>query len=192
MRHGWYRMSKPLQREDRLMNILICYASTEGQTRKVARFCATQFIARGHSVEVIAAEDADELSLEVFDAAILAGSVHGGRIQSELATFAAAHAKGLNAMLTLYLQVSLAAAGHDASDLADLERIATGFCDDAGWRPGATHHIAGAFRFTQYDFFKSWAMRWIAAQKGEDVDTKHDTEYTDWAALSELLGDWPA
>lgn len=174
-----------------MARILICYASTEGQTRKIARFCADRLFALGHSIEMLAA-DADTTDLASFDAAILAGSVHVGKIQKPLADFAAAHALALNGMATLFLQVSLAAAGDDAAEQAELDRIARDFGAAAGWRPGAVHQIAGAFRFTGYDFLKSWAMRYIAARKGQNVDPHADTEYTDWAALSALLGEWSA
>lgn len=174
------------------MKILICYATTEGQTRKICRFCADRLIAAGHSVELLPATEAEGLDLAQFDAAILAGSVHLGKLQPELADFATTQAQALNRMPTLLLQVSLAAAGTDPEDRADLDRIAALFCDAAGWRPGALHHVAGAFRFTRYDFFKSWAMRYIAAQKGQTVDPQADREYTDWAALEALLLGWPA
>jgi len=172
--------------------ILICYASTEGQTRKIARFCADQLFALGHAVEMLPAEEALDVELPGFDAAILAGSVHGGMVQTALTDFAAAHAPVLNRMLTLYLQVSLSAAGDDPVEWAEIDRIARRVCEQAGWRPGAVHQIAGAFRFTRYDFFKSWAMRYIAARKGEEVDPRSDKEYTDWAALSALVRDWAA
>lgn len=172
------------------MNILICYATTEGQTRKICRFCADQLFALGHSVELLNAADAGDLELAGFDAAILAGSVHGGRIQPALAEVAKAHAAALNGLPTLYLQVSLSAAGTDPQEHADLDRIADEFCAAAAWSPGAVHHIAGAFRFAQYDFFKSWAMRYIAAQKEQEVDPHADLEYTDWPALSALMQNW--
>lgn len=174
------------------MNILICYTSTEGQTRRICRFCADQLFALGHSVEMLIAGDADPMELAGFDAAILAGSVHVGKLQAELGTFVRTHATKLNAMPTMFLVVSLAAAGKDEEERADLVRIADEFCEDTGWKPGATHHVAGAFRFTQYDFFKSWAMRWIAAQYGETVDPKVDREFTDWAALAGIMKSWPA
>jgi len=170
------------------VKILICYASTEGQTRKIARFCADRLFDLGHAVELLPATDATDLP--DCDAAILAGSVHVGRLQEALAEVATAHADRLNACPTLLLQVSLAAAGDDAEDRADLERIAGEFVRATGWTPGAVHHVAGAFRFTEYDFFKSWAMRWIAARKGQQVDPARDREYTDWAALDALMRDW--
>ena len=174
------------------MRILLCYASTEGQTRKICRFCAEHLVARGDSVEMLPVEEAGEIDLAPFDAAILAGSVHVGRLQAGLAEFAAAHAEALNGLPTLFLVVSLAIAGDDPKDRAELDRIAADFADKAGWTPGQVAHVAGAFRFTEYDFFKSLAMRWIARQKGQDVDPHSDTEYTDWAALADLIKGWPA
>lgn len=172
------------------MNILIVFATTEGQTRKIAQFCASHCIAQGHSALVIRAEDAEDLALAPFDAAILAGSVHMGQVQQTLADFAKAHANGLNGMVSLFLQVSLAVAGGDAEEKADLDHISERFCQTAGWTPTRTLQVAGAFRFGEYDFFKRWAMRWIAAQKGEVVDPHGDTEYTDWPQLSVDLTDW--
>ncbi|AXI55390.1 protoporphyrinogen oxidase [Sulfitobacter sp. JL08] len=137
--------------------ILIVYASTEGQTRKIARYCADRLMAMGHSVEMLRAADDDGGTLGQADAVILAGSVHMGRLQKEL---------------------------------ADLDRIAAEFCDKAGLRPLSIHQVAGAFRFTQYDFFKSWAMRYIAAKMDQDVDPHADREYTDWAKLADIVKDF--
>jgi menaquinone-dependent protoporphyrinogen oxidase len=83
----------------------------------------------------------------------------------------------------MFLSVSLAVASGEAKDLAELDRICGRFFDETGWRPDQVLHVAGAFRFTQYDFFKSLAMRWIAHRQGQDIDPTKDREYTDWQAL---------
>lgn len=173
------------------MRILICYATTEGQTRKICRFCADQLVAHGESVEMLPAAEAAEIDLAPFDAAILAGSVHVGRLQPVLAEFAEEHAGALNRMPTLLVMVSLAIAGEDAGDRAELDRIAESFAQETGWHPARVEHVAGAFRFTEYDFFRSLAMRWIAWRKGQQVDPHEDREYTDWAALAARLKGWP-
>lgn len=174
------------------MRIAIIYATTDGQTRKIARFAADHLTDSGHSVELLPAVDAADLDLGRFEAAILAGSVHMGEFQPALAAFARSHAAALARIRTLFLPVSLSAAGTDAKDLQGLREVVATFETDTGWTPGRTEHVAGAFRFTQYDFFRAWAMRWIAVQKGETVDPHADKEYTDWAALSALLADWLA
>jgi menaquinone-dependent protoporphyrinogen oxidase len=93
---------------------------------------------------------------------------------------------------TLFLSVSLSAAGKDAGDWEGLGVCVERFVRETGWTPARVEHVAGAFRFSEYDFFKSWAMRWIAAERDDEVKAGEDKEYTDWEALGALLKDWTA
>ena len=175
-----------------IMKILIAYATTEGQTRRICQACADNLIGAGHSVEVLQVSGEDDIDIARFDAAILAASLHMHHYQKEMAQFVATHAEALAHLPTLFLSVSLAIVGGDPDELADLEGIAHRFFEDTGWHPRRVEQIAGAFRFTQYDFLKSWAMRWVASQKGQKVDPNSDTEYTDWDALEALVTHWAA
>ena len=49
------------------------------------------------------------------------------------------------------------------------------------------HDVAGAFRYTSYDFLKRWAMKYIAYRKGGPTDTSHDYELTDWDDLTRFV-----
>lgn len=168
------------------MDILVAYATTEGQTEKIARFCADHLRQLGHVPHLVHLQSGGE-DMPDCAAAILAASVHIGRYQPQIENFALRHALRLNAMPTLFLAVSLAAAGEDAEEWADLARIADGFQARTGWQAGEVAQVAGAFRFTKYDFFRRLAMRWIAHQKGQAVDPHGDREYTDWADLGARL-----
>ncbi len=172
------------------MNILIVYATTEGQTRKISRFAEDRLGEAGHSVTLAAAEEAIDISPTAFDASILAGSVHTGKFQIPLLLYAARHSTALNAMPTLFISVSLAAAGKDEAELADLDRIVSDLSQSTGWEPGQVAQVAGAFRFEEYDFFKYWAMRWIERQKDPEIKPGTDREYTDWEALAETVDTW--
>jgi len=174
------------------MKILIVYATTEGQTRKIARHAADHLADKGHAVELLPAEDAGEPDLARFDAALLAGSLHAGAYQASLRSFAKANAAGLGALKTLFLSVSLSAAGDNPDDHEGLEKCLEDFVAETGWTPARAHHVAGALRFTEYDFFRYWAMRWIASNRGQKVSGQEDVEFTDWAALESLLDDWAA
>ena len=173
------------------MNLLIAYATTDGQTRKIARFAADR-LAKGHSVELLNVEDAEGLNLARFDAAILAGSLHVGGYQKTLTRYASDNHAALATLPTLFLAVSLSAAGTDPEDWAGLRKCLAEFETDTGWTPGRVEHVAGAFKFSEYDFFRAWAMRRIADQKGETVEPGKDKEYTDWAALGQTLDTWIA
>ena len=171
---------------------LIAYATTDGQTRKIARFAADHLAASGHAVELLNLDDAEGLDLARFQAAILAGSLHAGGYQKALVHFATDQAAALALIPTLFLAVSLSAAGKDAGDWAGLRTCLAEFETMTGWTPGRVEHVAGAFRFSEYDFFRTWAMRRIADQKGEPVDPGKDKEYTDWPALAATLDGWVA
>jgi menaquinone-dependent protoporphyrinogen oxidase len=174
------------------MQILIAYATTDGQTRKIARFVADRLATGGHSVELLNVVDADGMDLGRFDGAILAGSLHVGGFQKSLRQFVKDSGAALAAMPTLFLAVSLSAAGNDPEDWAGLKDCLAEFEEDSGWIPGRVEHVAGAFRFSGYDFFRAWAMRRIADQKGEAVEPGQDKEYTDWAALTLAVDGWIA
>jgi menaquinone-dependent protoporphyrinogen oxidase len=172
------------------MFLLITYATTDGQTRKIARFAADRLVLQGHSVELLNVEDAEGLDLSRFDAAILAGSLHVGGYQKALSRFASQARAELALMPTLFLAVSLSAAGNDPEDWAGLRKCLADFETETGWTPGRVEHVAGAFKFSGYDFFRAWAMRRIADQKGEVVEAGTDKEYTDWTALGATLDAW--
>ena len=174
------------------MKILILYATTEGQTRKVARRVFDQLVAAGHAAEMISASDAADLTPVAFDAAILAASVHAGRYQQPFTDWATAQAAALARLPTLFLSVSLSAAGDDADDWDGLRNCVRAFEAETGWMPGRLEHVAGAFRFREYDFFRYWAMRWIASTKDETVHPGHDKEYTDWTKLGQAVDEWLA
>lgn len=172
------------------MKILMAYGTTDGQTQKIARFCADRLVDSGHSVELLNVSDAEQLNISRFDAAILAGSIHIGKYQKSLEAFVTENLPQLKQCDTLFLSVSLSAAGDDASDWAGLQHCIDTFTEATGWVPGRVEHIAGAFRFTTYDFFRHWAMRWIASSKDESVDPQKDKEYTDWNKLETMLLEW--
>jgi len=174
------------------MNILVGYATSEGQTRKIARFVSDHLNAQGHSVELLEVDGGDDPEIGRFDAVILAGSLHAGGYQRALVDFAKARAPALAQIDDLFLAVSLSAAGQDEDDWAGLNAALAKFQKSTGWTPDRIEHVAGAFRFTEYNVLERFFMRRIAAEKDPDIDTHGDTEYTDWAQLAETLDAWCA
>ena len=173
------------------MNILIVFGTTEGHTRKIAQFTADQIRTKFDATVIDSADPGiDDVKLHGFDGVIVAASLHVGRFQSSIEDFVRKRHQTLNGMRTLFLPVSLSAASKDDDDIKGLDRGLQQFGSETGWRPGQTHNVAGAFRFTQYDFFKRWGMKLIAYQKGVSTDTSHDLELTDWPALTRVIVDF--
>ena len=172
------------------MSILILYATTEGQTRKIARFCGRHLSERGLSTEILPLADATDIDLNAHDGVLVLASVHAGDYQPELGDFAQDYAAVLPLLPNAFLSVSLSAAGDDEDDWKGLEACVARMAEDTGWTPQEVVHVAGAFRFGEYNWLKTWAMRWIAAQKGVDASEGEDVEFTDWAALEAFLDRW--
>jgi len=174
------------------MKFLIIYASTEGHTRKIARFVADRLADAGHMAELLNAAEADDIDLARFDRAILAASVHLQHYQKSLTDFVAARTTALAAMPTLFLSISLTAAGHEDEDWQELDRIMADFTAATGWNPGQTAQIAGAYMPSRYDIFRRFVMRRIVAKKDPGADLDRDHDYTDWDALAELADGFAA
>ena len=162
------------------MKILLAYATTEGQTRKVAHFMADVWKEMGHEVSLIDVGD-EAHHLEDHDATVLGGSVHMGALQAALLSFVKTHHQAIHANHSALFTVSLSMAGPDEEAKEDVRRAAISLLEQADWQPKEVVHFAGALRYTEYDWFKRYVMRLITHRKGsEDLDTSKDYEYTDW------------
>ena len=167
------------------MKILIVYGTTEGQTRKIARYMEEHLQSKGHAVAISDASD-DPPSPDGFDVAILGGSLHMMKHQASLAHYAVAHAETLNRMPSVFFSVSLGVVTGDEHSLKEARRIADEFVHHAHWSPEHIELIAGALKYTQYDFFKRYMMKMISTRSGGSGDTSHDHEYTDWEQVAKF------
>jgi menaquinone-dependent protoporphyrinogen oxidase len=161
--------------------ILVAYATTEGHTRKVAEFIAERLRIRGHRVDLVDVATANALDVTAaYQAALLGGSVHQHKHQSALLHFVKSNRDWLSALPVALFSVSLAASMEGIDDRLEARRMADEFVEESGLKPRLTRCVAGALKYTQYDYFKKLIMRMIARQQGHSVDTSQDHEYTDW------------
>ncbi|HVS78054.1 MAG TPA: flavodoxin domain-containing protein [Steroidobacteraceae bacterium] len=174
------------------MKLLLVYGTTEGQTQKVAGFVADQLAKLGHQAKVVNAIEKIAATVDPrdFDAAIIAASLHAGHYQSAIIHFVSKNLAAINEHPNAFLSVSLAAAGEDEDDMLGLKQCLAKFTQQTGWTPRLTHHVAGAFRYTSYDFLKRWAMKYIAYRKGGPTDTSRDYELTDWEDLARFVSNF--
>jgi menaquinone-dependent protoporphyrinogen oxidase len=173
------------------MHVLIVYATTEGHTRDLAHFIKRTLTADGHSVVAEEAPlDGPYPDPSQYDAALVAGSLHIGRYQSNLVRLVRARHEELNAMPAGFVSVSLSAAGYNPDDWAGLDACLAAFEHESSWTPVAVHQAAGAIRYSQYDFFKRLVIKHIAAQRGQKTTTSHDYDMTDYDALARFCRDF--
>jgi menaquinone-dependent protoporphyrinogen oxidase len=75
---------------------------------------------------------------------------------------------------------------HDPKVDLELQSIVDRFLQSTSWRPLETKIVAGALKYTQYNFIKRWMMKRIVKKAKGDTDTTRDYEYTDWDDLRQF------
>lgn len=158
---------------------LVLYASSYGQTQKVARRIAERLRDDGVIAEAVDVSAAGSIDLDSYGPVIVGGSVLAGRHQRKLVAWMKAHATTLNARTTAVFSVSLSAAGD--------EETAQGYLDALLQRTGVTAAqtatFPGALAYRKYNFVIRWLMRRIARKNGLPTDTGQNVDLTDWDAV---------
>lgn len=168
------------------MKLLIVYGTTEGHTRKICEFLRDKAQELGHKVSIVDSTDA-ELHPKGFEAAIIGASVHTNKYQSSIKHYVQKHAEHLNTLPSIFMSVSLTAAHDEPESWEELNRITQEFLNETGWNPTFIEQVAGALRYTKYNFFKKFIMRMIAQKTGDSTDTSKDHEYTDWDQVERMI-----
>jgi menaquinone-dependent protoporphyrinogen oxidase len=175
----------------KLMKLLIIYGTTEGQTRKIARFMESVLEDCGHNVTIADASD-DPPSASDYDAILVGASIHIHNYQSAVMHYVQQNSEVLNQKPSGFFSVCMAVASDLEEEHKEAKKIATEFLFKAGWSPATVGHFAGALKYTQYDFLKRLIMKMIAKKEGGSTDTSQDHEYTNWDAVKAFAMDFAA
>lgn len=168
------------------MKLMIIYATIEGHTRNICKYLRNEAENMGYTVALF---DASVMPPEPddYDAVIIAGSVHRGKYQAAIKHYAEKYHKELNRKKSVLLSVSLSAAVEDTELWNELKQHTEDFLLATGWEPTFIEHVAGALRYTEYDYLKRLIMRLISKRAGGDTDTSKDYEYTDWNQVKGII-----
>jgi menaquinone-dependent protoporphyrinogen oxidase len=168
------------------MRVLIVFGTTEGQTRKIAWRMAARAKELGHEAELHDSSDlASKIQIGAFGAIIIAASVHQQVHQETIAGFAIAHRDLLNTNRTAFVSVSLSAALD--SDHVEAQKYVDRFIAETDWRPTKVLLLAGALRYSGYDYFKQQIIKYIVMKGHSSENTERDCEFTDWEVLSDFV-----
>ena len=162
---------------------LVLYATTEGQTARIAERMTATLRNQGHVVESHSADAVPAgLDWAAFDGIIIGAAIHYGHHPAYLRTLVRRHRDALAARPSAFFSVSLSGGGPGAKPAA-AKRYLDKFLLQTGWHPEQTASFAGALQFSKYGAFKRMLMIIIVGIAGGDTDTSRDYEYTDWDAV---------
>jgi menaquinone-dependent protoporphyrinogen oxidase len=169
-------------------DIPVFYATTEGQTRRIAERLVAIFREKGFTSRAIdvASSDADYVDWRRAQAALVGASLRAHKHQRSAASFVEEHAPELNVRPSTFFSVSLAAASDSAAEREAAAHIAREFADAAEWHPDEIVCLAGRLAYTQYGWLTRFIMKRIARRHGHQTDTSRDYEFTNWEAVARM------
>ncbi len=172
-------------------DILLVFATREGQTEKVADRIAWRLRAAGKNVRILNAADRSigHLDFSRFDRLVFGASMHAGGLEKEIVLLINDRREEIERLPRSLFIVLLSAATRDPVRRAESLADARAKIDDQLKVPFEdVEMIAGALRYSRYVWPMRWLMRRIARKEGGDTDTSRDYEYTDWKQVEAYAG----
>lgn len=170
--------------------VLIAFASREGQTRKICAHAARHLEAQGCTTQMIDLTlGAPDTWVSGCDAALVAGSIHRGRMDQSLLSFLMRNGAALGRVPTGFMSVSLSAAAVDAGSRAALDELTSQLLYDVGWHPDQVLHVAGAVDPEQLNLLERAAVHAVMMHRGVPLDSHGPTELTDWTQVDAFVGE---
>jgi menaquinone-dependent protoporphyrinogen oxidase len=163
-------------------DIPVFYATTDGQTRRIAERLVAIFREKGFVSRAIdvALSDADWIEWVNVRAAVVGASLHAHRHQRSAEAFVREHAADLDARPSAFFSVSLAAVSPKPVEREEAAQLASRFPVEAGWHPQKVVCVGGRLAYTEYGFLTRFVMKRIARRRGAPTDTSRDYEFTNW------------
>lgn len=168
--------------------IYIPYATTEGQTAKIAEYIAEVMRAHGHEAHTMDIKRSGDAVPAGYDGVIVGASIHMGKHDKSVSDYVRKNRATLERLPSALFSVSLAAHG----DVEEAEGYIEQFEKDTDWRPTRVALFGGALLYTQYGFLKRQVMKKIAREKpgNLDTDTSRDYVYTEWDGVKRFAEDF--
>ena len=139
----------------------------------------------GHEAHLVDTASLEDIHVDSYDKIVVAGSVHQQRHQDSVEIFVMASLAELQKRPTLFLSVSLSAAFPEG--MLEAQSYVDAFFVSTGWKPSQSLLVAGALRYSEYDYFKEQIIEYVVL-KGRKVEgPKGDYEFTDWETLSRAV-----
>jgi len=174
-----------------ICQVPVFFATSEGQTRRIAQRIATVLHDLGLEACVIdvAGPHASAVDWTHVRGAVVGASLHIGKHQKAAERFVKAHAVDLTRVPSAFFSVSLSAASKNVNEVEAAKKLAKAFPAACGWMPARIVSVAGRLAYSEYGFFIRWVIKRIAKKEGAPTDTSRDYELTNWDEVNALARD---
>ena len=163
-----------------MFKVLIVFATSYGQTKRIAARIAEYLEEHDIEADVIDAKSKPSFQAHKWDAVIVGASIIARGHQPAARDFIARNLDDLNHLPSAFFSVCASAGSIHEKSREAAQLLRRDFLADLGWRPALDVSFAGAINFTEYNWLLRIYMKYAAKLNGGSTDTSRDHEYTDW------------
>lgn len=160
-------------------NTLIVYATTDGQTRKIAQRIQQTLRDNGLETTLVDVDKAQALDPTGFDGVIAGASVRYGKHDPAMARFLDDNRDAIARLPNAFFSVNLIARKPEKRDL-DGNKYLRKFLERLSFSPMHVEIIAGKLDYPSYRFIDRIMIQMIMKITGGPTDGTSVIEYTDW------------
>ena len=146
--------------------VLLLYGARQGQARRIAERLADILARHGCRCHLQdAAQCGPVFPIADYEGSVVVASVHLGRHEKEIIEFVKQQRAAMELKPSAFVSISLSQATAEnasadqsqrARGAADAGAMIDSFLQQTGWRPDRVKAVAGALRYSKYNWFCAW------------------------------------
>ena len=165
-----------------MANIIIIYATTDGQTRKICQRLQEVIEQQTHHVTLVPIQDAPRIDVAAFDKIVIGASIRYGKHSPLIADFIKKNKSLLDSRPSAFFSVNVVARKPEKSK-PEQNPYLRKFLGQITWKPGKLAVFAGKIDYPSYRFFDRLMIRLIMWMTKGPTDPKAVVEFTDWGQV---------
>jgi menaquinone-dependent protoporphyrinogen oxidase len=162
-----------------MAKILIMYATTDGQTKKICLRLKQVIEQHAHQVTMVSIHDEPEYDPTPFDKIVIGASIRYGKHSSQIVNFIERHRSLLESKSTASFSVNVVARKPEKSHPENNPYLQK-FLLRISWRPRVLAVFAGKIDYPSYRWLDRLMIRLIMWMTKGPTDPTTVIEFTDW------------
>lgn len=160
-------------------NILLIYATTDGQTHKISSQIKKEISSHNQCVKQVSLDNVNTVALEHFDKIIIGASIRYGKHHKDVYQFVSQYSSLLASKKSAFYTVNAVARKTNKNNSLTNPYLIK-FIKNITWKPKLTEVFAGKVEYSKYKFFDKHMIRFIMWLTNGPTQLNSCTEYTDW------------
>ncbi len=167
-----------------MSEVLIIYATTDGQTKKICSRIKQIIESIGNNVTLTSIKDNNE-DLTQFDKIIIGASIRYGKHSKDVYSFFNQNQSLLENKVNAFFSVNVVARKSDKNTV-DTNPYMQKFLTQINFKPQLLEVFAGKIDYPKYKFIDKNMIRMIMWMTKGPTDLQSTTEFTDWDKVLEF------